>query len=210
MKTSVAKSGRSARIVTRLAPPFLLPSCRFRAGTSRLAIPPSLTASSTAWFTMPTASRCAESPCGRNAIRRRPRRKNEPKSISLSAKWRYYVNNRFADHTHPPPRWTGGFFVSSHPEAADVTDEGPPQNENRFWQRSGLLSSGMVCHGFVVKGSSKSVDCRNISFGFSASHCCPAVECQIPSCSATDSFRHSRREGGAAFRKHQKQSNLPG
>src|SRR5664280_1147821 len=116
------------------------------------------------WFTMPTASRCAESPCGRNAIRRRPRRKNEPKSISLSAKWRYYANNRFADHTHPPPRWTGGFFVSSHPEAADVTDEGPPQNENRFWQRSGLLSSGMVCHGFVVKGSSKSVDCRNISF----------------------------------------------
>jgi hypothetical protein len=36
---------------------------------------------------MLTASRCAESPCARNAIRRRTRRRNESKSTSLSARW---------------------------------------------------------------------------------------------------------------------------
>src|SRR5271157_730754 len=92
MKTSAAKSGRSAKIATRLVPPSSLPSCRSRAGTSRSAIPPSLTASSTAWFTMPTASRCAESPCGRNAIRRRTRRRNERKLTSLSTGWRFIAN----------------------------------------------------------------------------------------------------------------------
>src|SRR5271165_7159433 len=87
MKTSAAKSGRSAKIVTRLAPRSSHPSYLSRAGTSRLAIPPSLTASSTVWFTTLIASKCAASPCGRSAIRRRTRRKNEPKSTTLSAKW---------------------------------------------------------------------------------------------------------------------------
>src|SRR5271167_1162040 len=94
MKTSVAKSGRSVRIATRLVPPFSLPSCRSHAGTSKSAIPPSLMASSTAWFTMPTASRCVESPCGRNAIRHRTRRRNEPKSTSLSASWGCHDSDR--------------------------------------------------------------------------------------------------------------------
>src|SRR5437899_10759926 len=76
MNVSAARSGRSARIATRLAPPSSLPSCRFRAGTSRSAIPPSPTASSTAWCTMPIVSRCAENRCAKNAIRR-TRRRNE-------------------------------------------------------------------------------------------------------------------------------------
>jgi len=87
MKTSAAKSGRSAKIVTRLVPPCSLPSCQSRAGTSKSEIPPPLTAYSTVSCTTLIASRCAESPCVRNVIRRRRRRRNEPKSTSLSARW---------------------------------------------------------------------------------------------------------------------------
>ena len=46
---------------------------------SATAIPASLMAFSTVWFTMPIASRCAESPFVRNAIRRRTRRRNATK-----------------------------------------------------------------------------------------------------------------------------------
>src|ERR1039457_1712565 len=84
MKTSVAKSGRSAKIATRPVPPSLLPNSRFRAGTSRSAIPPSPMASWTVWFTTPTASKCVASPCARNAIRHRTRKRNEPKPVSVS------------------------------------------------------------------------------------------------------------------------------
>jgi DNA replication protein DnaC len=40
-------------------------------------------ASWTVWFTMPTASKCAASPCARNAIRHRTKSKNEPKPVSV-------------------------------------------------------------------------------------------------------------------------------
>src|ERR1019366_1327420 len=83
MKTSAARTGRSAKIATRLVPPSLLPNCRSRAGTSRSAIPPSPMASWTVWFTTPTASKCVASPCARNAIRHRTRRRNEPKPVSV-------------------------------------------------------------------------------------------------------------------------------
>jgi DNA replication protein DnaC len=33
------------------------------------------------WFTTPTASKCAASPCARNAIRHRTRGRNEPKPV---------------------------------------------------------------------------------------------------------------------------------
>jgi len=49
----------------------------------QIAIPPSPMASSTLWFTTPTASKCAASPCARNAIRHRTRRRNEPKPVSV-------------------------------------------------------------------------------------------------------------------------------
>src|SRR5664279_883821 len=84
MKPSAAKSGKYAKIATRPVPPSLPPNCRSHAGTSRLAIPPSLTASSTVWCTTPTASKCAASPCARNVIRHRTRRRNEPKPVSVS------------------------------------------------------------------------------------------------------------------------------
>src|ERR1019366_6151625 len=83
MKTSAAKSGRSAKIATRPVPPSLLPNCRSRAGTSKSAIPPSPMASWTVWFTTPTASKCAASPCARNTIRHRTKRRNEPKPVSV-------------------------------------------------------------------------------------------------------------------------------
>jgi len=51
----------------------------------RSEIPPSPTASSTAWYTTPIASRCAASPCEKIATRRVTRRKNEPKQFWLTA-----------------------------------------------------------------------------------------------------------------------------
>src|ERR1039458_3112196 len=83
MKTSVAKSGRSAKIATRPVPPFLLPNYRFRVGMSRLEILLSPMASWTVWFTTPTASKCAASPCARSGIRHRTRRRNEPTPVSV-------------------------------------------------------------------------------------------------------------------------------
>src|SRR5208283_3445808 len=77
MKTSAAKSGKSARIATKLAPPFSLPNCPSHAGTSRSEIPRSPTASSTVWSTTPIASKCAENPCARNAIHHPTRSRNE-------------------------------------------------------------------------------------------------------------------------------------
>ncbi len=50
---------------------------------SRSAIPPSPMASWTVWFTTLTASKCAASPCARNAIRHRTRTRNEPKPVSV-------------------------------------------------------------------------------------------------------------------------------
>ena len=61
----------------------LLPNCRSRAGTSRSPIPPSPMASWAVWFTTPSASKCAASPCARNAIRYRTRKRNEPKPVSV-------------------------------------------------------------------------------------------------------------------------------
>ena len=54
--------------------------------TSRSAIPPSLMASSTVWFTTPTASRCAENPCAKNEIRHRTRRRNDQKQLLARGK----------------------------------------------------------------------------------------------------------------------------
>src|SRR3984893_14257902 len=67
MKASAAKSGKSVRIVTKLAPPFSLPNFPSRAGTNRSEILPSPTVSSTVWSTTPIASRCAASPCEKTA-----------------------------------------------------------------------------------------------------------------------------------------------
>ena len=58
----------------------------WRAGMSKSGIPLSPAASSTAWCTMPIASRCAESPCARNAIPRETRamrRRNELSEIGI-------------------------------------------------------------------------------------------------------------------------------
>src|SRR6266852_1461216 len=78
MKASAAKSGKSARIATKLAPPCSLPSCPSRAGTSRSEIPPSPTASSTVWSTTPIASRCAESPCEKTLTHPGIKVRNDP------------------------------------------------------------------------------------------------------------------------------------
>src|SRR6266853_1260836 len=78
MKASAVKSGRSARIATKLAPPCSLPSCPSRAGTSRSEIPPSPTASSTVWSTTPIASRCAESPCEKTVTHPGIQARNDP------------------------------------------------------------------------------------------------------------------------------------
>src|SRR5580704_302609 len=78
MKANAAKSGRSARIATKLAPLCSLPSCPSRAGTSRSEIPPSPTASSTVWSTTPIASRCAESPCEKTVTHPGIQARNDP------------------------------------------------------------------------------------------------------------------------------------
>ncbi len=59
------------------------------AGMSRSAIPPSPTASWTAWFTMPIVSRCGETRCVRNVIpqRRKRSRKNKSK-VSMTKRSR--------------------------------------------------------------------------------------------------------------------------
>src|SRR5262252_3578001 len=75
---SAAKFGKSARIATKLAPPFSLPNYRSRAGTNRSEIPPSPTASSTVWSTTPIASRCAASPCEKTATHPRIKASNDP------------------------------------------------------------------------------------------------------------------------------------
>jgi hypothetical protein len=45
------------------------------------------------WFTTFIAAKCAPSPCGRNTIRHRTRRRNEPKSKSFCARWRCYASD---------------------------------------------------------------------------------------------------------------------
>jgi DNA replication protein DnaC len=78
-----AKSGKSARTATRPVPPSSLPSCQWRAGTSRSAILPSPTASCTVWCTMPIASKCVENRCAKRAISRQERRANDEATHDL-------------------------------------------------------------------------------------------------------------------------------
>ena len=105
------RSGKSSTIAIRHVLLSSRRSCPWRAGMSKSAIPLSPTACSTAWCTMPIASRCAESPCARNAIRPRTRRRNEPKPTSLSASWRFHANN--------PRKFTR--TTSTSPEASVTT-----------------------------------------------------------------------------------------
>jgi hypothetical protein len=66
-----ATSGRSARTVIKLARPSSRHNYRSRAGTSKSAIVPLPTASSTGGFTTRIDLRCAATPCAKSAARSR-------------------------------------------------------------------------------------------------------------------------------------------